>query len=95
MYLVPLLLFGTLLFRGEGTLLAKSKITYVEDVSLGHSIAYTLDLLIPVLTFPLTDTWVPSNTLGKIFSVIAVLAGWLLVPLFIAAWTGLIRPRNQ
>jgi hypothetical protein len=95
MYLIPLLLFGTLLFCGEETLLAKSEISYVKDVSLGHSFAYTLDLLIPVLTFPLTDTWVPSHKLGKIFSVIAVLAGWLLVPLFIAAWTGIIRPRNR
>jgi uncharacterized protein YjbI with pentapeptide repeats len=95
LYLLPLLVIGTIVFCGNHTLLTKGDLENVGPVSPGHSFAYSLDLLIPVLTFPLTDSWVPSHTWGKIISVIAVLAGWLLVPLFIAAWTGLIRPRNQ
>ncbi len=95
LYLLPLLIIGTYVFCGNHTLLTKGDLENVGPISVGHSFAYSLDLLIPVLTFPLTDSWVPSHTGGKIFSVIAVLAGWLLVPLFIAAWTGIIRPRNQ
>jgi hypothetical protein len=94
-YLLPLLMIGTFVFCGDNTLLTKGDLDKVGYVSAGHSFAYTLDLLIPVLTFPLTDSWVANHTWGKIISVIAVLAGWLLVPLFIAAWSGLIRPRNQ
>jgi hypothetical protein len=95
LYLVPLLAVGTVVFWGDNTLLVKGDQSTVGHVTLGHSFAYSMDLLIPVLTFPLTDSWVPNHTWGKIISVIAVLAGWLLVPLFVAAWTGLIRPRNQ
>jgi hypothetical protein len=94
-YLLPLLAIGTFAFCGDHTLLKKSDFSNVGYISPGHSFAYSLDLLIPVLSFPLTDSWIPNHTWGKIISVIAVLAGWLLVPLFIAAWTGLIRPRNQ
>jgi hypothetical protein len=64
LYLLPLLVIGTIVFCGNHTLLTKGDLENVGSVSPGHSFAYSLDLLIPVLTFPLTDSWVPSHSWG-------------------------------
>jgi hypothetical protein len=94
--LVPLaliLMVGTFVFASGGTLLEKSDLTTVvsPNFSLWHGFAYSFDLVIPVLTFPPADQWAPNGLWREIFAVFLVIVGWLLVPLMIAAWSGIVR----
>ena len=55
--------------------------------------AYSVDLFIPVLNLHVEEKWEPIQVWSKIYSYIHVIAGWLLIPLFLASWSGLVRDR--
>ena len=92
--LTPFLILGTLILWGDSTLVKKSDLSSMGYVSFWDSLLFNVDLLIPVLTFPHTDPWSPYYFWGKLIAGIEVLVGWLIVPLAIAAWTGIIRSRS-
>jgi hypothetical protein len=92
--LVPLLfvfILGAAVFSDPGALVYKANGSPMNDyASWWPGLVYSFDLLIPVLTFPPADQWAPNGDGREIFAVVEVVIGWLLVPLMIAAWTGIV-----
>jgi|SRR5829696_789905 len=61
-----------------------SKPTMVDQFS------YSVDRFIPI-NMGVEDRLEPRQPWSRVYSLIHVLAGWLLIPLFLASWSGLVR----
>jgi hypothetical protein len=51
---------------------------------------YSLDELLPVVNLHLADQWRPANGWRRAYLAVHVLVGWVLIPLLIGAFTGLL-----
>ena len=89
--LLFILAVGLMVFSQPEALVTKADGVVIKAASVWHGLAYSFDLLIPVLTFPPADQWAPNGYEREIFAVFEVVIGWLFVPLMIAAWSGIIR----
>jgi len=94
--LLFILVVGAMVFSEPRALVDKTDDSAIvkhasEWHSMWHGFAYSFDLLIPVLTFPPANQWQPKGYGHEIIAVFEVIIGWLLVPLMIAAWTGIVR----
>jgi hypothetical protein len=87
--LVALLLFGALLFRDKGVMVWRGR---AEEPAYS-SFWYTLDLLLPVMKLEDARDWSPRPPERfRIYTArIMRVVGFLMVPLLLAAATGLVR----
>jgi hypothetical protein len=53
-------------------------------------LAYDIDAFVPVLNLQVKQKWEPNEEWRKTYAVVPGIAGWLLVPLFLASWSGLL-----
>jgi uncharacterized protein YjbI with pentapeptide repeats len=67
--------------------LSDSKPTVMDQI------AYSVDRFIPI-NMGFEDGFEPHKTWSAAYSLIHVVAGWLLLPLFLASWAGLVRSRR-
>jgi hypothetical protein len=56
-----------------------------------NRIFYSVDLFVPVIKLDLTDKWVPASPGREKYAVIHRIAGWFLIPLLVASWSGIVR----
>lgn len=56
-------------------------------------LAYSVDQFIPVVSMQIKQKWEPGNQWYQAYAVVHAIAGWLLIPLFLASWSGLVRSR--
>ncbi len=61
--------------------------------TVADRIAYDLDQFVPVVSMQIKQKWEPGNQWYQAYAVLHALAGWLLIPLFLASWSGLVRSR--
>jgi len=66
---------------------AASEPTVVDQVS------YSVDRFIPV-NLGVDDRFEPRQSWSQVYDLIHVVAGWLLIPLFLASWSGLVRSQR-
>ena len=59
-----------------------------------HPLAYTVSLVVPGLNLATTDHWAPDSMVTRLLAWTAASIGWLLSFAFIAAISGLFRPRD-
>ena len=52
--------------------------------------AYSLDELLPVVDLHIADQWRPATALRRAYLAVHILFGWLLIPLLIGAFTGML-----
>jgi hypothetical protein len=55
--------------------------------------AYSVDRFMP-LDIGFEEGFEPHQPWSKAYDLIHVIAGWLLIPLFLASWSGLVRSRR-
>src|SRR5215203_514680 len=89
--LLFILVVGIMVFSQPEALVTKADDSVIKAASMWRGLAYSFDLLIPVLTFPPADQWAPEGYKREMFAVFEVIVGWLFVPLMIAAWSGIVR----
>ena len=67
--------------------LSDSKPTVMDQI------AYSVDRFIPIY-MGFEDAFEPHKPWSTAYSLIHVIAGWLLIPLFLASWSGLVRSQR-
>ncbi|HUT01464.1 MAG TPA: pentapeptide repeat-containing protein [Phycisphaerae bacterium] len=85
--LIPVLL-GCLLFRRKGM-----EERDPDRKAMRYSaLWYSVDMFLPFVNLVLSEDWKPadSSRLARFYLPLHVLSGWFLVPIVIAAWTGLL-----
>jgi hypothetical protein len=97
--IIPILVFlslGVFLFLPDGMLQSAAG-DAAGPLSMGERLfdraAYSLDLFLPVVDLGVCGDWRPTTRWGRLYSVVHILAGWMLVPLLVASSSGLVRKR--
>jgi uncharacterized protein YjbI with pentapeptide repeats len=72
---------------GAAQNLSDSKPTVMDQIS------YSVDRFVP-LNIGVEDSFEPRQLWSAGYSLIHAVAGWLLIPLFLASWSGLVRGRR-
>lgn len=54
-------------------------------------LGYSIDLFLPVVDLQQSDKWRPHQVWREAYSVVHILAGWLLIPLLLASLSGIVR----
>jgi hypothetical protein len=65
----------------------------LERIFLGPF--YSLDRFVPVVNLHLADNWEPATWGWRLYSAVHIAAGWILVPLFLAAFIGLLKRQGK
>jgi hypothetical protein len=87
---VIVVLFGGLVFRSRTSVVARD----AADLSQTYNpLWYSFDLLTPFINLHQADVWVPRQDwrFGRNYAHIHRIIGWILVPIGIAAITGIIK----
>jgi hypothetical protein len=75
-------------------LVATSSATSTTSVpALIDRVIYDVALFIPVVSIQAEQAWEPHTQWFRAYAAVHALAGWLLIPLFLASWSGLVRVR--
>lgn len=94
--IVVLLLVAVFVFWPDGMLKPGASTSVGAGSWVEHLFdraAYSVDLFLPVVDLGICNHWTPANRLGQVYSILHVIAGWLLVPLLLASSSGLVRKR--
>jgi len=66
---------------------------------LFNRLGYTLDLFIPLVNLGIAKKWevnrkYPNRLCLEAYSIVAVLYGWILIPLLIASLSGIVKKQS-
>ena len=64
----------------------------VSEPTVGAGILYSVDRFIPI-GLGVEEELEPNQWWSEMYDHVHVIAGWLLIPLFLASWSGLVRSR--
>ncbi len=81
-------MLGTWVFWSEDCLEPRKK---DEKAPSYHPLLYSFDLLTPFINLQLADYWSPKKDWRQIYAHLHRIIGWILVPIGIAAITGIIK----
>ncbi len=87
---LPFLLAGHVAFAQSRGMEPKKR----EDADQPYSVFwYTLDLFLPFIDLQAADTWQPNKdrTGARIYMRLHTIAGWVLIPVGLAAFTGIVN----
>lgn len=82
-----LLMLGMIVFRNENKMISVDK----DTGSSYNAFWYSLDLLLPAIDLRMAKFWIPGTYKGQVYMRCQILAGWILIPLALAGFLGLIN----
>ncbi len=82
--------FGYFVFRGQRGMTPRNT---KEELGSYNAFWYSLDLFAPVIDLQIASNWMPeeSRWFARNYMHLQRILGWILVPIGIAAWTGIVK----
>ena len=88
-----LVLIGALVFRRERDMETQKPDDIERYKNMYNPIWYSLDLFLPIIDLGEANVWTPrrDRRAARIYRRLHIILGHLLVPIGLAAWTGIIK----